>query len=69
MENILLLYDIKEKDLIRDICDLLKELNIDNVMMIPLSPDKGLSLDEKEKGCFDAAVGAIFVITPGSEAW
>jgi len=66
MGNILLLYDTKEKDLARDINDLLRELNID-IAMIPLSTDRGLTLDEKEKHYFDLAIGAIFLITPGSE--
>jgi len=67
MGNILLLYDSKEKDLVRDIYDLLKELNIDGISMISVSPDRGLSLEDKEGHYFDSAAGAIFVITPGSE--
>lgn len=67
MTNLLLLYDTKEKDFARDIYDLLNELNIGVLKMIPLSPDKGMTLDEKEKYHFESADGAIFIITPGSE--
>lgn len=67
MSNILLLYDTKEKDLARDFEDFLKELNIGNIRLIPLSADKGFTLEEKEKHYFDEAIGAIFIITQGSE--
>ena len=67
MENLLLLYDTKEKDLARDLCDLLDEINVGPITMIATSPDRGLTLDRKEKECFAGASGAIFLITPGSE--
>lgn len=67
MANILLLYDLKEKDLARDFKDLLEEFNIGSVIMIPLSPDRGLTLEDKEKHHFDSADGALFIITPGAE--
>lgn len=67
MTNLLLLYDTEEQDLARDFYDLLKEIGIDNVELIPLSSDKGLSLDEKEKNYFENAAGALFIITPGSK--
>lgn len=66
MSKILLLYDTTEKDLIRDFKDLLDELNL-STSMIPLSPDKGLSLEDKEEYYLEDASGIIFIITPGSE--
>ncbi len=67
MANLLLLYDTKEKDLVRDFKDLLEEFNIGSLIMIPLSSDKGFTLEAKERHYFDSAEGALFVITPGSE--
>lgn len=67
MANILLLYDMTERDFARDLKDLLEELNIGKVKMIPVSTNKGLTLEEKEKQCFDEADGALFLITPGSK--
>jgi len=67
MANLLLLCDTKEKDLARDFQEMLEELNIGKIAMIPLAPDKGLTLDNKEKHYFDSSEGAIFLITPGSE--
>lgn len=67
MANILLLYDTKEKDLARDFKDLLEEFNIGSIIMIPLSSDRGFTLEEKERHYFDSAEGALFIITPGSE--
>jgi len=65
MNNILLLYDTQEEDLARDFKDLLAELDIE-VSMIPLSSNKGKTLQEKEEHYFDFADGAIFIITSGS---
>lgn len=65
MRNILLLYDTNEKDLARDLKDLLAEFNIE-ILMIPLSPDLGKTLQSKEEHYFDFVDGAIFLITPGS---
>lgn len=65
--NLLLLYDLTEKDLARDLSDFLGELNVGPVIMIALSPDKGLTLDAKEQHYFNSAGGALFLITPGSE--
>jgi len=67
MASILLLYDTKQKDLARDFNDLLEEFNLGSIIMIPLSPDKGLTLEKKEEQYFESADGAIFIITPGSE--
>ena len=67
MANLLLLYDTKEKDLARDFKDLLEEFNIGPIMMVALSPNRGLTLEKKEKHYFDSASGALFIITPGSE--
>lgn len=67
MANILLLYDMTERDFARDLKDLLEELNIGKVKMIPVSTNKGLTLEEKEQQYFDEADGALFLITPGSK--
>ena len=67
MANILLLYDTTEKDLARDFKDLLDELNVGSIIMIPSSPDKGLTLDAKEETYLKEAEGIIFILTPGSE--
>jgi hypothetical protein len=66
MNNILFLYDTQEEDLARDFKDLLAEFDI-NVSMIPLSSNKGKTLQDKEDHYFNSADGAIFLITPGSE--
>ncbi|MHB8482726.1 MAG: hypothetical protein ACYDBV_08345 [Nitrospiria bacterium] len=68
MSHILLLYDLNEKDFARDIKDFLEEIKMEfPITMIALSPNKGLTLEEKEKYYFENAIGAIFIITPGSE--
>lgn len=67
MANLLLLYDTNDSDIARDFRDLLTELNVGNVVMIPLSPDKTLTLEEKEQRNFKSADGALFIITPGSQ--
>lgn len=67
MANILLLYDTTEKDIARDFQDLFEEFNIGSITMIPLSPNNGFTLEEKEKYHFDSANGAVFIITPGAE--
>lgn len=67
MANILLLYDTTEKDLARDFKDLFDELNVGPIIMIPSSPDKGLTLDGKEEYYLKEAEGIIFILTPGSE--
>jgi len=67
MANMLLLCDTKEKDLARDFKDLLEEFNIGPITMIPLSPNRGFTLEKKERHYFDSADGALFIITPGSE--
>lgn len=67
MANILLLYDMTERDLARDLKDLLEEFNIGTINMIPLSANNGLTLEQKEKHYFDEADGALFLITPGSK--
>lgn len=66
MARILFLYDTKEADLARDFKDFLAELSV-NFIMIPLSPDLGMTLEQKEERYFDLADGAIFLVTPGSE--
>lgn len=58
---------MKEKDLARDFKDLLEEVNIGSIIMIPLSPNRGFTLEKKERHYFDSADGALFIITPGSE--
>ena len=63
MNNILLLYDTQEEDLARDFKDFLAELDIE-VSMIPLSSNKGKTIQDKEEHYFDSAEGAIFLITP-----
>lgn len=67
MANLLLLYDTLEKDLARDVEELLSELNIGTVIKIATSPDKGLSLEDKENYYIERADGIVFLITPGSE--
>lgn len=67
MANLLLLYDTTETDLARDFKDLLEELNIGHITLIPLSPARGLALEEKENHYFESADGVLFIITPGSE--
>lgn len=67
MANLLLLYDINNSDIARDFKDLLTELNVGSIIMIPLSPDKALTLEEKEQRNFKSADGALFIVTPGSE--
>lgn len=67
MANLLLLYDTKERDLARDFKDLLEEFNIGTITMIPLSLDRGFTLEDKERHYFDSVEGALFIITPGSE--
>ena len=62
----LLLYDTTEKDLARDLKDLLTEIGLD-IGMIPLSPNLGKTLQAKEEKYIDTADGMIFLITPGSE--
>ncbi len=66
MARLLLLYDTLEKDLARDFKDLLEEINVGSIVMIPLSANRGLNLEEKEAEYFNSADGAIFIITPGS---
>jgi len=66
MEPILLCYDIKEKDLARDIKDFLYEIGVENTIMIPLEADRGLTLQDKEKKYIDSARGIIFLLTPGA---
>ncbi len=66
MTKLLLLYDLKEKDLARDVSELLKEMGIDEIFMIPLSPNLGLSLVEKEGHYIKSCDGAIFIVTPGA---
>jgi hypothetical protein len=65
MAHLVLLYDTKEKDLARDFQELLQELDI-NIVMIPKSPDRGWTLDAKERANLEGATGAIFLITAGS---
>lgn len=64
--TILLLYDTREKDLIRDLKDLLDEINL-RVILIPLSASRGQTLEAKERYYLDRADGALFVLTAGSE--
>lgn len=66
MAKLLLLYDTMETDFARDVEAFLRELGLD-VVMIPLSPDMGKTLQEKEKHYFAQGVGAVFLLTPGSE--
>lgn len=66
MAKLLFLYDTTQKDLARDCKDLFEELNI-SIIMIPLSPDKGFTLEDKEEHYLNEAEGAIFMLTPGSE--
>jgi hypothetical protein len=63
--RILLLYDTTEKDLARDLHDLLVELGLE-VNMIPGSPNLGRTLQAKEEEHFSSARGAVFLVTPGS---
>jgi hypothetical protein len=65
MSRVLLLYDTKERDLARDLNDLLSELKIE-VTMIPAAPDMGKSLQDKESHYFNDVDGAIFLVTPGA---
>ncbi|MEW6600062.1 MAG: hypothetical protein AB1499_03750 [Nitrospirota bacterium] len=67
MNNILLLYDTQEEDLARDFKDFLSELEI-YIKMIPLAPNKGKTLQDKEEHYFDYAAGTIFLITPRTES-
>ena len=66
MEGVLFLYDTNETDLARDFKDFLAEFNV-NLVLIPLAPDQGHTLEGKEKEYLDSARGAIFLLTPGSE--
>ena len=61
MSNLLLLYDTTEKDLARDFKDLLDELNVGSIAMIPSSPDKGLTLEDKEEYYLKDASGIILL--------
>ncbi|MBI5739990.1 MAG: hypothetical protein HZA16_04640 [Nitrospirae bacterium] len=67
MNNILLLYDTQEEDLARDVKDFLNELEV-IIEMIPLAPNRGNTLQDKEKYFFDSADGAIFLVTPRTES-
>ncbi|MBU1863048.1 MAG: hypothetical protein KKH94_05215 [Candidatus Omnitrophica bacterium] len=67
MSYILILYDIHEKDLVRDFNDLFEELNFGPIKLIALSPDMGLTLEGKEGQYLKSAEGVIFIITPGAE--
>jgi hypothetical protein len=64
--KILLLYDMKEKDLARGIQDFLEALELE-VLNVPLAPDQGKTLQGKEETHFKEAEGAVFLITPGCE--
>ena len=66
MKKLLLLYDTKESDFAKDVKDFLGEINIP-VYMIPISPDKGMSLEEKENHYYNECSGALFLLTPGSD--
>jgi len=68
MNNVLFLYDTQEEDLARDFKDLLAEFDI-KVAMIPLSSNKGKTLQDKEEHYFDSVAGAIFLITPRIESF
>lgn len=67
MKYILFCYDITEKDLARDIKDFLCEVGIENIKMIPLEADRGLTLQDKDRKYIDSAYGIIFLLTPGAE--
>lgn len=67
MAYVLLLYDTLEKELARDIKEFLIEIGVENLKMIPMEPDRGLTLQDKEAHYIESAIGAIFIITPGSE--
>ena len=66
-KTLLFLYDLKEKDLVRDLRSFLETLGVENINMIPLEESQGLSLEEKEKHNFKGAFAALFLITPGSQ--
>jgi hypothetical protein len=61
----LLLYDTKEKDLARDLRELVREIGLD-LIMIPYAPDRG-TLESKEQHYMENAAGLVFFITAGSE--
>lgn len=64
MNNFLILYDTNEEDLAKDFEDLLEDIGIKNVKLIPLSPNKGKTLEGKEDHYFGSAYGVLFIITP-----
>jgi len=65
MTKVLLLYDTTEKDLARDVKELLSEFDFE-ILMIPQAPDLGKTLQDKETHYFKGVDGAIFLITAGS---
>jgi len=65
MAGWLLLYDTKEKDLARDLRDLVREIGLD-LTMISYAPDRG-PLEAKEQHYMETAEGLVFFITAGSE--
>lgn len=67
MGNLLLLYDTTEKDLARDLKDFLKEVYLGEVVMIPLSADKGFTLQGKEEHYMNDCEGAVFLLTVGCQ--
>ncbi len=66
MSGITLLYDTKEKDLARDLSDLLEELTNLKVTRIPESPDSVSTLQEKEDIYLKSSDLVIFLLTAGS---
>ena len=66
MGYMLLLYDTNEKDLARDIKEFLNEIGVEDIKMIPMEADRGLTLQGKEAHYIESAIGAVFLITPGS---
>src|SRR5258706_6943821 len=65
MGNWVLLYDTTEKNLARDLRDLVKEIGLE-LTMIPYAPDRG-TLEAKEEHYMNGAPGLLFLITAGSE--
>lgn len=63
----LLLYDTDELDFARDVKELLASLGVQDVEMIPLAPDLGRTLEDKETAYLSRARGALFLLTPGCE--
>lgn len=60
MGYMLLLYDTNEKDLARDIKEFLNEIGVEDIKMIPMEADRGLTLQGKEAHYIESAIWSGF---------